>query len=155
MNRLIDLIKQLLKYESTAIICGVIDYGLLILLVEIFHIHYFWASLAALLTAMVVQYLLNFRFVFETAQKHQIRKFIGYAILGCIGIGLNQLIVYLAVSRVGLHYLGGKICSSVLVGIYNFTSRKLYLENIDRLGANARNRRAQTPWKMWEEKDYE
>ena len=51
MNRLIDLIKQLLKYESTAIICGVIDYGLLILLVEIFHIHYFWASLAALLTA--------------------------------------------------------------------------------------------------------
>lgn len=133
MERLIGLIRQLLKYQSTAIICGVIDYGLLIGLTEIAHLHYLQATVIALLTAMIVQYALNIRFVFDTAKSRLSIKFIGYAVLGVIGLGMNTMIVWAAVEGIGLHYIAGKVCASVIVGIYNFTSRKLYLEHIDGL----------------------
>ena len=131
MNRLIELIKQLLKYQSTAIICGAVDYGLLIVFIELLGMNYLAATFIALLCAMIVQYGLNTRFVFDTSNEHHVRKFIGYAILGVIGIGMNTLIVYLCVNHLGFHYLPGKICSSIIVGFYNFISRKLYLEHID------------------------
>lgn len=124
------LLKQLTKYISTAAICGGIDYGLLILLVEVFKVHYLVAALIALLTAMIVQYFFNVRFVFDTRSKSGLRKLFGYIILGLIGLGLNQLIIFVAVDKVKLHYIAGKVCASALVGIYNFVSRKIYLERV-------------------------
>ena len=109
-------------------ICGGIDYGLLILLVEVFDFHYLLASLISLLTAMTVQYILNIRYVFETGTEHRVLKLAGYIVLGLIGLGLNQLIIFLAVDKLHVHYIVGKICASALVGIYNFFSRKFYLE---------------------------
>ena len=132
MEQLKNLFIQVIKYESTAMICGAIDYGLLILLIEVFHVHYLVASIISLLCAMIVQYILNVRFVFDTQKENKFKKFIGYAILGVIGIGLNSLVIFLAVSKIHIHYLPAKICASVIVGLYNFTSRKLYLERIDR-----------------------
>lgn len=133
MKQLKSLFLQVIKYESTALICGAIDYGLLILLIEAFRVHYLAASFVSLLCAMVVQYMLNVRFVFDTQKDHRAVKFLGYAALGAVGIGLNALVIFLAVSRLHLHYLPAKVCASVIVGLYNFTSRKLYLERIDAL----------------------
>ncbi len=136
---MLQFIKQIIKYESTAIVGGAIDYGLLILLIEIFDVHYLIASVISLLSAMIVQYILNIRFVFDTRREHLVRKFIGYAVLGAIGIGLNTLIIYIAVHHLGLHYLPSKVCASVIVGLYNFTSRKLYLERPVRLFSSTGN----------------
>lgn len=128
MDALLALFKQLIKYASAAFIGGIIDYGLLILLVEVFDVHYMPASLVSLLAAMTAQFFLNNRYVFDTSKEHMIRKYIGYIILGAFGIGLNMLIIFTVVHGLGQHYIVGKVCASVLVGIYNFVSRKLYLE---------------------------
>lgn len=125
---MISFLKQVIKYASTAAVGGVIDYGLLILLTEVCGLHYLLSSLISLICAMIVQYILNIRYVFETSDAHRIRKLIIYIIMGLIGLGLNQLIIYLVVSRFNAHYILGKMAASALVGIYNFFSRKLYLE---------------------------
>lgn len=125
---MIDFLKQVIKYASTASIGGVIDYGLLVLLTEVFGLHYLISSMISLICAMIVQYLLNIRFVFETSEEHKVRKLIVYIIMGLIGLGMNQLIIYLVVSKLKVHYILGKVAASAIIGIYNFFSRKLYLE---------------------------
>ena len=126
---MLDFLKQMIKYASAAMVGGVVDYGLLILLVEAAGMHYLLASLISLISAMIVQYVLNIRFVFHTSDEHRIRKLMIYIIMGLIGLGLNQLIIYLVVSKVKYHYIVGKIAASAIGGIYNFFSRKLYLEH--------------------------
>ena len=125
---MIDFLKQVIKYASTAMIGGMIDYGILILLTEVFDVHYLISSMISLICAMIVQYMLNIRYVFKTKDEHKVRKLIVYIVMGLIGLGLNQLIIYLVVSKFNAHYILGKIAASAIVGIYNFFSRKLYLE---------------------------
>ena len=132
MSDVFELVKQIIKYQSTAIICGIIDYALLIGLTEFLGVHYLAASVIGLTVAMTVQYILNVMFVFEAGEGRDPLKIPGYIALGFMGVGFNTLIVYVAVDKIGLNYVLGKMCSSAIVGIYNFVSRKLFLENIDR-----------------------
>lgn len=140
MQRLIDFIRQVIKYASTAIIGGIIDYGGLILLVEVFGVNYLIASVCSLTGAMIAQYILNIRFVFESGEGKHVQRFLGYGVLGIIGLGLNTLLLWIFASKFGLHYVLAKIIAGAFVGLYNFFSRKYYLENIDRVVKKALQR---------------
>jgi putative flippase GtrA len=51
-----------------------------------------------------------------------------FVALSLIGLALNQMIMWIAVDFFGLFYAIAKIFSTMLVTIYNFISRKLFLE---------------------------
>ena len=42
-----------------------------------------------------------------------------------MGLGINQLSMYLMVEKVGLHYMLAKIVSTALVTVWNFFTKRL------------------------------
>lgn len=120
---------QIIKFGMVGALCFLIDYGLMILLTEIFHVYYLISCMISFTVSVVVNYLLSMRFVFLSKEDMDKRmEFLLFVVLSLIGLGLNQLLMWLLVDKGGLHYMLSKIVVTVIVMVYNFVTRKLLLE---------------------------
>lgn len=135
------MLEQIVKFGFVGAFCFVIDFAITMGLTYI-GVYHLIAAAVAFVISVVVNYLLSFKFVFERKQDMDRRaEFIIFVILSVIGLGLNELFIWLAVDVVYMHssllmkYIdyniavaGGKIFATGLVMIYNFVTRKLFLE---------------------------
>ncbi len=92
--------------------------------------------------SVVINYILSFKFVFERKDDLDRRKeFVAFIVLSVIGLGLNSLIIWFCVGPVydniaflqrllnyDLAYTGAKVIATAIVMVYNFISRKIFLE---------------------------
>ena len=70
------------------------------------------------------------KYVFRGKQgANRVKEFLIFAILCLIGLGFNQLIMWAAVDGMGISYVWSKAAATVLVMIYNFISKKVFLED--------------------------
>ena len=123
------LIVQFCKFGIVGLICFSIDYGLMLLLTETAGVSYFISSGVSYTASVVVNYILSMRFVFES--KDDVNKFmeiLGFVILSIIGLAFNQLIMWIAVETFHIFYAAAKIMATVIVSVYNFVSKKIFLE---------------------------
>ena len=123
------LIVQLFRFGLVGGLCFVIDYGLLALLTECFGINYLVSSAVSFAVSVTVNYLLSMRFVFESKEDvDRVKELIVFVALSVVGLGLNQLLMWLGTERIGVHYLLTKLVATAVVMVYNFITRKLLLE---------------------------
>ena len=123
------LIKQGLKFCVVGGICTVIDFGVLILLREVFGVNYLIANIAAFTVSVIVNYFLSMRYVFKGKKNtSRIKEFIIFVILSAIGLGLNEFLMWASVTSLGLNYIAGKVIATGIVMVYNFFSKKIFLE---------------------------
>lgn len=116
---------QLLRYGVVGGIAFVVDYGSLWLLTEVCGLHYMLSAAVAFLLGLTCNYLLSTRFVFgESRLGSRWAEFLAFAVIGVIGLGLNELIIWLATDVIGLHYMLGKVISTVIVFFWNFLARR-------------------------------
>ena len=59
----------------------------------------------------------------------KLKEFALFVILSVGGLGLNQLILWIGVNFTTVYYLIIKIFAMVIVPIYNFITRKIFLES--------------------------
>ena len=129
MKRVKRLLMQFCKFGLVGTLCFCIDYGLMVFLTEAAVLEYFAASAVSFIASVVVNYILSMRFVFKG--KDELNKFQEMAIfvaLSIVGLALNQMIMWIAVEFFCVFYAVAKIFSTMLVTVYNFISRKLFLE---------------------------
>ena len=124
------LIKQILKFGVVGGLAFVIDYGLMVLLTEVFGINYLISSAVSFSVSVVFNYLLSIFWVFDVSGSNRGQKesFVIFLVLSIIGLGLNQLLMWLGSDLMGLHYMLTKIGATAIVMVYNFITRKLFLE---------------------------
>ena len=124
------LIKQILKFGLVGGLAFVIDYGLMILLTEVFGINYLISSAVSFSVSVIFNYLLSIFWVFDVSGSNRGQKenFVIFLVLSLIGLGLNQLLMWLGSDLMGLHYMLTKIGATAIVMVYNFITRKLFLE---------------------------
>ncbi len=119
---------QLLRYTFVGGVAFIVDYGLLFCLTEYAGLHYLWSAAIAFIAGLAVNYALSLLLVFTT---HRLQKawleFAIFALIGVIGLGLNEGIIYLIADKIGAHYMIAKIVSTILVFFWNFFARKLTL----------------------------
>jgi len=123
------LILQLFRFGLVGAFCFLIDYGLLLLLTEGFHLHYLLSGGISFSVSVVVNYLLSMHCVFK--RKENSRRFAEFLLFLLFSIGgllLTELLLWFFVETVSLHYTFSKIVVTVLVMAYNFITRKLFLE---------------------------
>ena len=59
------------------------------------------------------------------------REFIIFVVLSVLGLGLNNFCMYAGVEFFHIHYLVTKIGATVIVAIFNFVTRKIFLDGGD------------------------
>ena len=56
------------------------------------------------------------------------KEFIVFIVLSVIGLGLNSLIMYVSVDLLHIHEMISKIIATAIVMVYNFITRKIFIE---------------------------
>lgn len=121
---------QLFRYTFVGGIAFIIDFSTLYILTEIFNIYYLFSAALAFLLGLAVNYILSILWVFKfRIIKSRYVEFIIFGIIGIIGLGLNELIIWTFTEFVGFHYMASKIVSTIIIYLWNFFARKYILYN--------------------------
>ena len=123
------LIAQIVKFGVVGGTAFLIDYGVMIALTELCGINYLISSGISFVVSVIYNYILSVRWVFEVDENGDKRKeFVIFIVLSLIGLGLNQLLMWVFVSMIHIFYMVAKIIVTAIVMLYNFITRKLFLE---------------------------
>lgn len=119
---------QLLRYGFVGGVAFVADYATLFGLTHYAHVHYLTSAAVAFIIGLTVNYLLSISWVFN---KNRSAKpwveFMVFTLIGIVGLGLNEAIMYVATDLLTLHYMFSKLISTALVFCWNFFARKLII----------------------------
>ena len=123
------LMEQILRFGVVGVIAFVVDYAVLLLLTEVAGIHYLISSAVAFLVSVAVNYILSIAFVFETDKsRSKGQEFALFAVMSAGGLGINQLMMWLLSDGLFIPYQLSKLLATAVVMVYNFVTRKLFLE---------------------------
>lgn len=123
------LVFQLAKFGGVGFICFLIDFAILSILTEVFKVNYLVSSAIAFSVSVVVNYILSVVFVFNVdRQSNKKRNFILFIVFSVIGLALTEVIMKIGVDIIGWDYRIVKIAATAIIMIYNFVTRKLFLE---------------------------
>ena len=138
------LYAQIMKFGIVGVICFGIDYviGLSVMKIivklggdEVFKA----ASMAGSALGFTVSVVINY--ILSKDDLDRRKEFVAFIVLSVIGLGLNSLIIWFCVGPVygniaflqrllnyDLAYTGAKVIATAIVMVYNFISRKIFLE---------------------------
>ena len=123
------LFQQLIRFGFVGISAFAVDYGIMVLLTEVFNINYLISSGISFSVSVIYNYVLSIFWVFNVdRQKSGFANFVIFMLLSVIGLGINQLIMWVLVDKAGIFYMISKIAATIVVSVYNFITRKFFLE---------------------------
>lgn len=124
-----ELALQFVRFASVGIISLAVDYGFMIILNEATDMGYFRACAFSYTLSILVNYVLSMRYVFRGREDMSKSKEVTiFMALSLIGLGLNQMAMWLLVDVLGIFYAMAKILAALMVTSYNFISKKTFLE---------------------------
>ncbi len=124
-----EMLLQFCRFASVGIISLAVDYGFMILLNETTEMGYFRACAFSYTISILVNYVLSMRYVFRAREDLSIAKTVSiFLTLSLIGLGLNQMSMWLLVDVLNIYYAMAKILAALMVTGYNFLSKKTFLE---------------------------
>lgn len=121
------LISQIVKFGVVGVSAFFIDYSIMIVLTELLKINYLISSGISFSVSVIFNYILSVYWVFEV-EKNKREEFTVFLVLSLIGLGINQLIMWIVVSNLHIFYMLAKIFATCIVMVYNFITRKIFLE---------------------------
>ena len=122
------LFKQLFRFGVVGFTAFLIDAGVLYVLTEYLHVYYLISSVISFIVSLAYNYILSIFWVFDVKKKQTYKEVLLFAILSVIGLGVNQLVMYLGVDLLNIHYMLCKIIATIIVMVYNFITRKIFIE---------------------------
>ena len=123
------LLAQFMKFGVVGVIAFVIDYGLLALLTELFGINYLVSATISFTASVVFNYVASMRYVFTHKEgMSRRREFVIFVVLSVIGLLINNGCMWAGVELLGVHYLLTKIVATAIVMMWNFVTRKIFLD---------------------------
>lgn len=137
-----QLINQIIKFGIVGFFCFLIDFGITTGLTNFFEVHYLISKFLGFVISALINYILSLKFVFTQKKEMDKKKeFTIFLILSAIGLLINEVIMYLCIDMIYVNnpFLLSKISDELMVSIsaiiatgvvmvYNFISRKLFLE---------------------------
>ena len=123
------LISQIIKFGFVGFLCFFIDYGIMVFLTEALKINYLISSGCSFSVSVIVNYILSIKFVFDAdMDANKIKQFLVFLIFSIGGLIINQIVMWVAVDLLGIFYMISKIGATAIVMVYNFITRKLFIE---------------------------
>jgi len=121
------LINQILKFGVVGGIAFVIDYGILFLLAKVIGLNELISAAISFIISLTFNYFLSTKWVFE-AKKQTPKEVIIFVLLSVVGLGINEVLIYLCTKKLGIDVMIVKLFATAIVMVYNFITRKLIIE---------------------------
>ncbi|PWC41406.1 hypothetical protein TSO221_23535 [Azospirillum sp. TSO22-1] len=121
----LEQIRQFAMFVVVGCAAAVGHYGLLVALVELAGAPAVPASAAGFVVGGVISYLLNYRFVFDSAGQHlpTAGKFVAVAVTG---LALNSAIMWVLTHWAALHYLLAQVTATGTVMLWSYGANRFW-----------------------------
>ncbi len=124
-----NLFAQIMKFGVVGGAAFLIDYAILIICKEIFHLNVLLSAAIAFTISVIFNYIASVKWVFVVDEKNSKKKnFILFISFSIIGLIITEIIMYIGTDIIKISYLIVKILATAIVMIFNFITRKLFLE---------------------------
>lgn len=126
------LLEQILKFGAVGFLAFLIDYGILMLLSQVFGMDPVIAAAISFIISLVFNYLASMRYVFshrdDMSSSHE---FVLFLALSVVGLAINEVIIWIGTRMLGTSGLMvtiTKVVATTVVMVWNFISRKRWLD---------------------------
>ena len=124
-----------MKFGVVGVIATVIDFGIMNLLHYGLGLNILIANTSGFIISLIFNYLASMKYVFVHKEgMSRRREFAIFVVLSVIGLGLNNGCMWAGVEFLGIHYLIVKIGATFIVMVWNFVTRKIFLDAGDAPG---------------------
>ena len=125
-----------MKFGVVGVIAFFIDYGLLAFCTEVLGINYLVSATIGFTVSVIFNYIASMRYVFTHKEDmSRRREFVIFVVLSVIGLGINNGLMWAGVELIpwpewlgGRAYLIVKIFATAVVMVWNFVTRKIFLD---------------------------
>lgn len=119
---------QFIRYFITGGIAFLIDFALLFSLTEYLDFNYLVSAAIGFISGLIINYIISIKWVFpERWIRSKKLEFLLFMLIGIIGLGLNEFLMWFFTEVVLTYYLVSKILTATIVFFWNFGARKLLL----------------------------
>ena len=124
-----NLFVQIFKFGIVGVIATLIDFAFLYVFKEFCHFNVVVANTLSFCISVIYNYIASVQWVFDVnEEKDKKKQFITFIVFSVIGLLINDGIVWLATDILKIHYMISKIIATAIVMVFNFITRKLFLE---------------------------
>ena len=125
-----NLFSQLIKFGLVGGIAFLIDYGIMVFLTEVFKIPSLISAAISFTVSVIFNYISSVKWVFDVDKEKNSKpkELVVFILLSIVGLGINELIMWIMDKEFGIYYMISKIVATIVVMCYNFITRKLFLE---------------------------
>ncbi|MBM6682355.1 MULTISPECIES: GtrA family protein [Collinsella] len=123
------LLAQIVKFGIVGVIAFAIDFGVLVFLTEVFGLNPVVSATISFIVSVIFNYLASMRYVFSHREgMSRQREFVIFVVLSAVGLGINDALMWLGTEVVTLDYRLVKLVATAVVMVWNFVTRKIFLE---------------------------
>tara|TARA_Y100001933_G_scaffold216484_1_gene223636 strand:+ start:5929 stop:6318 length:390 start_codon:yes stop_codon:yes gene_type:complete len=114
---------RFIKFLGVGGVATLIQYGILILLVEVFQASALVGSTIGYIVSGIFNYTLNYYFTFNSTARHAhaATRFVAVAI---VGLALNSSLIFLLTDLLAVFYIAAQIIATGAVVVWNFIAHK-------------------------------
>jgi putative flippase GtrA len=122
-DRALALPVQFLSFAGMGVIATLVQYAVLVVFVDTIGMNATLASGIGYGTGALVNYALNYRYTFRSKRNHS-EAVVKFALVACVGLALNSVIMFVLSSEAHVHYLLAQILATGIVLVWNFIANR-------------------------------
>ena len=123
------LFQQIFKFGIVGGIAFIIDYGIMVISKELLGFSILLSAGLGFTISIIFNYIASVKWVFDVnKEKDEKKNFILFIVFSIIGLVLTELIMFVGTNIINISYLIVKIAATAIVMVFNFITRKLFLE---------------------------
>lgn len=124
-----DLLVQIFNFGIVGVVATLIDFIFLYLFRDLCNLPLILSNTLSFIISLLYNYWASLTFVFHVnRKKDQKKNFVIFILCSVIGLLLNDLIVWIITDCLHVYYLLSKVVATLFVMVFNFVTRKKFLE---------------------------
>ncbi len=124
-----NLIAQIFKFIIVGGIATLLDWFIYFVFCHFVHLNPLISNIIAFGISVIYNYWASCKYVFNVTNKDsKTKQLIVFIILSAIGLGITEAFIFIFNTKLGWNYMLVKVLATIIVMIFNFVTRKIYLE---------------------------
>ena len=126
MNKLVN---KIIKFSIVGGIATIIDFVFLYIFKEFLNFNIILANTLSFIISVTYNYIASITWVFDVNKnKNKNVQFVLFIVFSVVGLIINNVILYILTDKLNIYYLISKVIATIIVMIFNFITRKKFLE---------------------------